>query len=92
MRYCWAATLATSVLLSTNPAAARDAAASIAIPPGNLTDALASLAAQTGVSFGYDATLPTLRVRGVNGRMFGAPPSRDAERLRGVDLQQMSAA
>lgn len=69
MRYCWAAALATSVLLSTNPAAARDAAASIAIPPGNLTDALASLAAQTGVSFGYDATLPTLRVRGVNGRM-----------------------
>lgn len=68
MRYCWAA-LATSAVLAANPAAARDAAVSIAIPPGNLTDALASLAAQTGISFGYDAALPPLRVRGVNGRM-----------------------
>lgn len=69
MRYCWAAALATSVLLSTNPAGARDAPAAIAIPPGTLTDALASLAAQTGVSFGYDAPLPPLRVPGVHGRM-----------------------
>ena len=69
MRYCWAVALAASALLSTNPAEARDPTVSIAIPPGNLTDALASLAVQTGVSFGYDAALPTLRVRGVSGRM-----------------------
>jgi AraC-like DNA-binding protein len=25
-------------------------------------------------------------------RMFGAPPSRDAERLRGIDMQEVSAA
>jgi outer membrane receptor protein involved in Fe transport len=55
--------------LTPNPAGARDSAVSIAIPPGNLTDALASLAAQTGISFGYDATLPPIRVRGISGRM-----------------------
>ncbi len=69
MRSDWAVALAASALILPVAAAARDTAQAISIPPGNLADALASLAVQTGISFGYDTPLPPIRVRGVSGRL-----------------------
>ena len=69
MRFDWAVALAASALILPLAAEARETAQSISIPPGNLADALASLAVQTGISFGYDTPLPPIRVRGVTGRL-----------------------
>lgn len=46
-------------------------------------------AGRTAYSVGYESASQFSREYA---RMFGAPPSRDAERLRGVDLHEMSAA
>jgi len=46
-------------------------------------------ASRTAYSVGYESASQFSREYA---RMFGAPPSRDAERLRGVDLHEMSAA
>jgi len=46
-------------------------------------------ASRAAYSVGYESASQFSREYA---RMFGAPPSRDAERLRGVDMQEMSAA
>ncbi len=69
MRYGWAVALGISATFTTTTAQARDAVLTISVAGGNLGDALATLAAQTGISFGYDGALPALIVRPVKGRM-----------------------
>jgi transcriptional regulator GlxA family with amidase domain len=46
-------------------------------------------ASRTAYSVGYESASQFSREYA---RMFGIPPSRDAERLRGVDMHQASAA
>jgi AraC-like DNA-binding protein len=46
-------------------------------------------ASRTAYSVGYESASQFSREYT---RMFGAPPSRDAERLRGVDIHEANAA
>ncbi|MBN2971037.1 TonB-dependent receptor [Roseomonas aeriglobus] len=77
MRRVWPAALAASALPAL-PAAARDAEYRVNLPPGDLSDALATLSAQTGASVATDPGLPRIAARRVSGRM---PIRRALERL-----------
>lgn len=69
MRYVLATALGASAALCTNPAQARDAEYRIDIRAVDLRDALATLSAQTGMSFASDGPMPRTAVSAVRGEM-----------------------
>lgn len=87
MRYFWAPILAGSAALHAVPATARDRdrPQNVSTAPGNLSDALSSLAIQTGISLGYAVPIPARKVKAVRGRMA---PERALDRLlRGTGIR-----
>ena len=69
MRYVLATALAASAALCTDPAEARDVRYQIDIRATDLSNALAMLSAQTGMSFAADGPMPRGAARAVRGTM-----------------------